>query len=358
MEKRAFTLEELAVETDCQLIGNPKYMISGVSELEHAAPHDAVYVAEPRFLSKLDSTQAGVIFIAPKFVRPADRNYLLSDDPALAFQKFSKIIHAMRQKPPGFQGVHPSAVIHPSAHIGAGVHIGPNAVIERDVTVHDNANIGALVYLGPEVTIDEHACIHPNVTIHEGCRIGKRSIILSGAVIGSLGFGFRPDEQGHHQRYEHMGNVIIEDDVEVGANTTIDRARLRSTRIGHGTKIDNQVQIAHNCEIGSNNIIVSQVGIAGSCKTGAYVVLAGRVCINDHVSICAKTVIAACTAVLRDITAPGTYIGFPAIPLKRHHRLLVCFHNLDKIFADVQKMKRLLKLNEKEQKAEAVPGEG
>jgi UDP-3-O-[3-hydroxymyristoyl] glucosamine N-acyltransferase len=344
MEGRSFSLAELAEETDCQLIGNAEHLVSGVSELDCASPHEAAYVAESRFLDVLGRTQAGVVFITPKLTRPPGLNYLLSDNPAAAFQKFSKIIAEMRRKPLGFQGIHPSAVIHPSARLGQSVQVGPHAVIERDVVIGDNSTIGALVYIGPEVVIGQDTQIHPNATIHERTHIGNRVLICSGCVLGSVGFGFRPDEKGQHQRYEHLGNVDVGDDVEIGANTTIDRARLKSTRISRGTKIDNQVQIAHNCKVGQHNIIVSQVGMAGSVETGDYVILAGRVCVNDHITICNKAVIAACTAVLRNITSPGTYIGFPAIPIRRHHRLLVCFHNLDKLFAEVQKLRKHLNM--------------
>lgn len=342
MEGLALTLAELAVETDCQLVGDPQHTISGVAELDSAGVHDAAYVVDSRYVGGISSSKAGVIFITPQLQRPEGHNYLLSNDPGLAFQKLAKLIASKRRRPLGFTGIHPSAVIHPTATIGNGVQIGPHAVVERDVVIGDGSTISALVYLGPEVTIGQDTLIQPNVTIQDKCQIGNRVFIQSGSVIGGVGFGFRLDEQGHHQRYEHLGNVIIEDDVEIGANTTIDRARLKSTCIGRGTKIDNQVQIAHNCKLGQDNIVVSQVGIAGSSETGRWVVLAGRVCINDHVKICDKTTIAACSAVLRDINTPGTYIGFPAIPLKRHHRILVCFHNLDRIFSDVQKIKRLL----------------
>lgn len=342
MEGRSFTLAELAEETDSQLIGDADHLVCGVSELDSAGAHEAAFVAEKRFLEALGRTKAGVVFITPKLTRPQGLNYLLSDDPAAAFQKFSKIIAEMRHKPPGFQGIHPSAVIHPTAKLGLNVQIGPNSVIERDAVIGDNSNIGALCYIGPEVKLGRDVTIHPNATIHERCHIGNRVLICSGTVLGSVGFGFRPDEKGRHQRYEHLGNVEIADDVEIGANTTIDRARLKTTRIGRGTKIDNQVQIAHNCEVGEDNVIVSQVGMAGSCKTGRHVIIAGRVCVNDHVSICDKAVVAACTAVLRNITSPGTYIGFPAIPIRRHHRILVCFHNLDRLFSEVQKIRKHL----------------
>lgn len=348
MQHRAFSLAELASETGSQLIGDADHLVSGASELEYASALDAAYVADSRFVNALDGTKAGVIFVTPQLPRPEGKNYLLNDDPALAFQRWSKIVASLKRKAPGFTGIHPTAVIHPSASLGAGVTVGPHSVIERDVVIGDRTTIGPLVYLGPDVKIGVDVTVSPHACIHEGCEIGNRVLVLSGAVIGSVGFGFRQNEKGQHERLEHLGNVVVEDDVEIGANTTIDRARLKSTRIGRGSKIDNQVQVAHNCKIGEDNIIVAQVGIAGSVETGRWVVLAGRVAVNDHVKLCDKTVIAACSAVLRSITTAGTYMGFPAIPLRRHHRLLICFHNLDKILTDVQKIKRRLKIEDKE----------
>ncbi len=348
MQQRAFSLAELASETGSQLVGDANHLISGAAELECATSIDAAYVADSRFMNALNATHAGVVFITPQLSRPEGKNYLLSDDPALAFQKWSKIVASHKRKPPGFTGIHPTAVIHPTARLGADVTVGPHTVIERDVVIGDRTIVGPLVYIGPEVQVGSNGTINSHVAIHDACEIGNRVVISSGAVIGSVGFGFRQTDKGHHERYEHLGNVVIDDDVEIGANTTIDRARLKSTRIGRGSKIDNQVQVAHNVEIGEDNIIVAQVGIAGSVKTGRWVVLAGRVAVNDHVHLCDKTVIAACSAVLRSITTAGTYMGFPAIPLRRHHRLLICFHNLDKIFMDVQKLKRHLQIEDKD----------
>lgn len=355
MEGKALTLAELAIETDTLLVGDPEYLISGVSEPEGAGPHEAIYIAESRYVKSLKDTKAGVVFITPQFIRPEGLNYLLSDNPAFAFQKFARLIAKMRHKPSGFTGIHPTAVVHPTARLGHGVQIGPNSVIECNVTIGDNTVIGPLVYIGPEVSIGQNGVVYPNATIHENTLLGDRVVIQSGVVLGGIGFHFRQDDQGRHQRFEHLGNVEIEDDVEIGANTTIDRARLKTTRISRGTKIDNQVQIGHNCKIGPDNIIVAQVGIAGSSETGRWVVLAGRVCINDHVKICDKATIAAASGVLSNIDTPGIYLGFPAIPLRKHQRLLVCFHNLDKIMADVQKMKRLLKIGQPPEKVAETP---
>ncbi len=188
-EGQLFTLTELAQETGSQLIGDGEYVIGGVAELKCATPNDAVYVAENRFLEALQETKAGVIFITPQMERPEGKNYLLSNDPALAFQKLSKLIARIRRKPSGFSGVHPSAVIHPSARLAADVTVGPNAVIDRDVVIGAGSTIGPLVFLGPDVTIGTETHIAANVTIHERCQIGNRVVILSGAVIGSMASG-------------------------------------------------------------------------------------------------------------------------------------------------------------------------
>lgn len=344
MKDYSLSLAELAKETECTLIGDPDHLISGVSELNSATSSEAAFIAEKSFLNALQSTKAGVIFIEPRFARVDGLNYLLSSHPALAFQRLSKRMAKRYHSSSGFEGVHPSAVIHHSAQIGTNTYIGPNAVIEQGVEIGENCYIGALVYLGPNVKIGRNTAVHPNASIHGNTQIGERVVICSGAVVGSIGFGFY-FEEGSYKRYEHLGCVRIEDDVEIGANTTIDRARLQETVLEKGTKIDNQVQIAHNCKVGKHNLIVSQVGIAGSAKTGDYVTLAGRVCVNGHISICSRVTLAACSAVLRDIATPGSYMGFPAISSKRYQRLLVSFLRLDRLFSDVDKIKKNLKID-------------
>jgi len=334
------TLAELAEETGSQLIGDPEFTISGVAELDSAESHEAAYFADTRFEEALQSTRAGVVFVDPHVKRPSGRHYLLSDSPAEAFQKLACLISASRHQPQGFTGIHASAVIHETVQLGADVEVGPCAVIERDVVLSNGVRIGAGSYVGPEVHIGANSTIHPNVTLMDRTQIGARVVIHPGAVLGAAGFGYHQDGEGKHQHLEHLGNVIIEDDVEIGANTTIDRARLKSTIVGRGTKIDNLVQIAHNCQLGEDNIVVSQVGLAGSVKTGRWCIIAGRSGVNDHVELADRVVIAACSAVAKSITEPGTYIGLPAIPLKRHHRLLAYFHNLDKMASEFQKMRR------------------
>ncbi len=340
MEDMVLTLEELAEETGCQLVGDPNHRVSGAAELANASASDASFVAETRFVDAIETSKAGVIFIDPHFQRPGDRNYLLSDTPAIAFQQLTELIQRHTHKPPGFQGIHSSAVIHESAQLGADVQVGPHAVIERDVVIGDRTRIGAGAFIGPEVQVGEDVEIHHNVALYDRTVAGDRVVIEAGSVIGSCGFGYRQDDQGHHQRYPHLGNVIIGDDVEIGANSCIDRARLHSTRIGRGTKIDNLVQVAHNVDVGEDNILVAHVGIAGSSSTGRWCVLAGRAGLSDHIKLCDKVVIAACSAVAKDITTPGTYVGLPAIPLKRHHRLIAYFHNIDKLATRVTKLRQ------------------
>lgn len=324
-------LDEIARLTETELLGDKEHEIKGVADLDAALSSDVSFLANPRYLSALQRSKAGAIFIAKSAPREPGRNYLLTENPSQAFQILVHHFYKDKLQKTGFLGIHPSAVIHKSAKIEEGVSIGPQAVIDAHVTIGTGTQIGAHVVIGPHSTIGAHCLIHPHVTIREWCTIGNRVIIQPGAVIGSCGFGFLTDEKGVHIKLEQLGSVVIEDDVEIGANTTIDRARFTETRIGKGTKIDNLVQIAHGVQLGKHNLIVSQVGIAGSTKTGNHVVLAGQAALTGHLTIADGTILAARAALDKSVLEPGgKFAGAPALPLGENNRLTVHFRNLAK----------------------------
>ena len=223
---------------------------------------------------------------------------------------------------PASQGstLQPNMDIHPTARIGKDVQIGPNSVIDQGAIIGDHTVISACVSIGAGVVVGTHCHIHSNVTVREKCAIGSRVILQPGAVIGSCGFGYTTDAKGRHTKLEQLGTVIIEDDVEIGANTTIDRARFKATRIGRGTKIDNLVQIGHNVHIGQDNIIVSQTGIAGSAKTGKNVVFGGQAGVVGHLEIADYVMIATRGGVSKSILEPGKYAGSPVMGLSEYNR--------------------------------------
>lgn len=339
--KKKFNLQELATLTNSKLMGNPAHLICQVADLETALSEDASFLANPRYLKAMQNSQAGVIFVDQHVPLIEGKNYLISEHPSRAFQQLVDLLHPQRAHPSGFTGIHPSAVIHPTVQLEEGVTVSPQAVIDEGVKIGAHTFIGAGVYVGPHTQIGQHCVIHARVIIREDCVIGNRVILQPGAIIGSCGFGYTTDKQGRHVKLNQVGIVSLEDDVEIGANTTIDRARFKSTRIGQGSKIDNLVQIGHGVCLGPHNIIVAQTGIAGSTTTGKYVVLAGQVAIAGHLHLADGVTVAAKSGVTKSLST-GKYGGFPAEPLDKHNRNQVYLRRLEGYVTLLKKLEERL----------------
>lgn len=336
--QKNFTLKELADLTHSTLIGNPDVVVSGVEELKEAMPHEVSFLANPRYEQQMRTSKAGAIFIHPNIQRPAQRNFLLHDQPSLAFQQAIDLFFPPQIGETGFVGIHPTAVIHETAEIAPGVCIGPYTIIDRKAKIGEGSIIGSHVFIGAEVSIGQSVLFHAHAVVRERCQIGNRVILQPGAIIGSCGFGYATDAKGKHSPLRHVGIVILEDDVEIGANTTIDRARFKTTRIGRGTKIDNLVQIAHQVSIGEDNLIISQSGIAGSSKTGNHAILGGQVGIIGHITIGDRVILAARSAVSKSITEPGIYSGTPATPIHEYNKLMVRLRSIGKLEERVKRL--------------------
>ncbi len=353
MQKKSFTLAELAELTQSQLIGDPTYLIFSVADLESAESRDASFLTKmpygqvSRYEKAMQQSKAGVIFIHPSIVLMDHRNYLLNDDPSRAFQQVLELFNETEKELTGFKGIHPTAVIHPTCKIGQDVHIGPLVVIDQEVTIGDRTSIGAGSFIGAHTVIGMDCTLYARITIREKCLLGHRIVIQPGAVIGSCGFGYTMDKQGHHQKLGQFGTVIIDDDVEIGANTTIDRSRLKSTHIGRGTKIDNLVQIGHGVVLGEDNLIIAQVGISGSTQTGRHVVLAGQVGVTGHLKIGAGVIVAAQAGVEKSLPNAGKYGGKPARPLTEQNRNSVHVRRLEKYAQQIQDLEKRLEALEK-----------
>lgn len=347
---KTFSLERLATLTNCQLQGNPYHTISGVADLETATLQDASFFSNPRYQRALNRTQAGVIFVNGQTPLIEGKNYLISDQPSQAFQQLIDVLHPQRQHPSGFKGIHPSAVIHPTAQLEEGVSIGPHAVIDEGVKIGAGTFIGAGTYIGTDTQIGSSCLIHPRVVIRESCIIGQRVIIQPGAVIGSCGFGYITDKQGRHVKLNQVGNVTIEDDVEIGANTTIDRSRFKTTQIGKGSKIDNLVQLGHGVIVGPHNMIVAQTGIGGSTSTGKYVVLGGQVGVAGHLELGDFVTVAAKSGVTKSLTKDhenkGQFGGFPAVPLQEYNRNQVFLRHIEKYVEQLKSLAKRIETNE------------
>lgn len=342
------TLKELAYLTHSTLIGDPSHSISNVSDLENATSQDASFFSNPLYHQAFNQSKAGVIFVDSQPLLEKERNYLICKNPSQAFQQVIDHFYPPRLSPSGFQGIHPTAVIHETACLFHPVTIGPHAVVDEYVIIHAHTFIGAGSYIGPYTTIGQSCIIHPHVVIREFCKLAQKVIIQPGAVIGSCGFGYQTNEQGKNVKLNQVGNVVIEDEVEIGANTTIDRARFKSTHIGKESKIDNLVQIAHGVKVGTHNFIAAQVGIAGSASTGSYVMLAGQVGVVGHVHLQDKVVVSAQSGVTKSLKK-GIYRGTPAIPIQEFSRHYVFAHKIEKYIHLIKSFQtRLNQIDQKE----------
>lgn len=344
---KKYTIEELAHLTQSEVVGDKTHVITGVDDLEMASSEDASFLANPKYREAMLNSKAGVICIDTQIEKVPGKNYLVSETPSRAFQTIAEIFLISENNRSGFEGIHPTAVIHPTAQLGKDVQIGPYAVIDKGVIIGDGTRIMAHVCIGAGVTVGTKCLFYPHAIIREKCIIGNRVILQPGAIIGSCGFGFTTDARGKHSKLDQLGNVVIEDDVEIGSSTTIDRARFKSTKIGQNSKIDNLVQIAHNVQIGSSNIIVSQTGIAGSAKTGRNVVLGGQAGVVGHLEIADGVMIATRGGVSKSITKMGKYAGTPVMPLADFNRQQVHLRKIEEYVEKIEELEKRLATLEK-----------
>ena len=305
------TLKELAEHLGGVVRGDETLRVNGLAPLEAAGPDKITFLANPKYAAKVSTTGAGAVLMAPG-CENYGRNVIEVSNPYLAFAKLLTLFHVHKPAP---LGIMVGAIIGSDVSLGADLTVYPGAVIGNGVTLGDRCIVhpGVVIYAG--VTIGSDTVIHANVVVREHCRIGKRCVIQPGAVIGSDGFGYAPDGRGYYA-IPQVGIVVLEDDVEVGANTCVDRAALETTHIRRGTKLDNLVQIAHNCQIGEDCMIVSQVGISGSTKLGNHVTLAGQVGVIGHLTIGDNVMVGAQSGIIESLPANTGYSGTPAIPHK------------------------------------------
>jgi UDP-3-O-[3-hydroxymyristoyl] glucosamine N-acyltransferase len=322
------------------LIGDPKLKISGAASLAEATSGQISFFGNRKYIGLLRKTRASAVFVPPDFAEPLAAAQVRVSNPTKAFEQ---VVLKFAAKPIAFApGVHASAIVGSSVCLGEGVSIQPHAVIEDGSKIGDNTIIGAGSYIGHETTIGSECLIYPLVTIRERSQIGSRVIIHSGTVIGADGFGFEVVD-GQQQKIQQLGIAQIDDDVEIGANTTVDRARFGRTWIQQGVKIDNLVHIAHNVIIGKNSLIVAQTGISGSTRVGERVTMAGQVGIVGHVEIADGSIIAAQSGVSKSIPG-GVWFGSPAVPLAEAKQQIAWIHRLGKLFARVKEIEKKLGL--------------
>jgi UDP-3-O-[3-hydroxymyristoyl] glucosamine N-acyltransferase len=306
---KSYSLAEIAKWIGGAVRGDASTRISGIAGVEEAEKSEITWIAHDRYIPKLRSSRAGAVLVPEQFGETAMPAILCANPSAAVILILEHFAPPVERPAPG---AHPSAVVAPSAKLGRDVAIGPNVVIGDDAKIGDRTILHAGVYIGAEVTLGRECEIWPAVVIRERCVLGNHVIVHPNTTIGSDGFGYQFLE-GKHRKIPQIGTVYIEDDVEIGANCAIDRAKFGATRIGTGTKIDNLVQVAHNVQIGPNCLIVAQCGIAGSSRLGRGVVLGGQVGVRDHVVLHDGAQSAACACISKDVPAGTTVIGVPAM---------------------------------------------
>jgi len=333
---------ELASFLGATLKGSPEIQITGLGTLEEAGPGQLSFLTGARYAHLASQSNASALIVPPSFAH-LEHTLLICSQPDLAM---ARVAHLFSKPLFLNEGIDKSAHIGSNCEFGSGVRIGPLAHVGSNCRLGSSTRICGSCYVGNDVCIGDDCMIYPSATILDGCQIGNRVIIHSGAVVGSDGFGFVQDDKGRHQKIPQIGVVQIDDDVEIGANCTIDRARFGKTWIQRGTKIDNLVQIAHNVVVGEDCILISQVGISGSTKLGNHVILAGQVGLVGHIEIGDRVRIGAKSGVPHSVKAGEDVSGIPAIPHKEFLKMLVHMRRLPEFREELRQLKA--KINELE----------
>lgn len=332
------TVAELARHLGCPYEGEGATQLTGVADLAGAGEGELVFMAHRKFRPLLENTLAAAVILSPE--EPCDRIPVIrSSDPHRSFVEAQGYFFTPYRPEPG---IHPSALIAETARIGPEVSVGAYAVVSDDVEIGAGTVIHPFVTIYPGVKVGRDCIIHSQVSLRENVTLGRGIILHNGVVIGADGFGYLPPEDGSRAKIPQQGTVVIEDDVEIGANSTVDRGTLGATVIRRGVKIDNLVQIAHNVEIGENSVVMAQVGIAGSSRTGKNVILAGQVGIPDHIDIGDNAIIAAKTGVTKNIPANTMVSGSPHLDILVWRKAWAAIPHLYDLLKEVKQIKKKL----------------
>lgn len=338
------TVSHIANLVNGELVGDGAALISGFSGIKEAKKNELTFLANPKYEPLLLDTQAGVT-IVPRQISCPGKTLIRVDNPSLSFTQV--VNHFLKDAPDCKpRGIHPTAVISSGAKLSLNVAVGPHAVVEDGVCIEEGCVIYANSYIGHGTHLGKNCLIYPGVVLYQNITLGNRVIVHSGTVIGSDGYGYIPVD-GKHMKIPQVGTVVIEDDVEIGANVAIDRARFEKTIIGEGTKIDNLVHIAHNVTIGKHCLIVGQVGISGSSRIGNYVILAGQAGIVGHLEIGDGAIVAAQSGVSKSIKAGEQVFGSPAQPIKNAFRNNAHIQRLDKYVEMIKDLRNRIEILEK-----------
>lgn len=346
-----FTAADIARQLDAELAGDGNFLLTGFAPAGSAHPGDLTFAENQTYFERAERSAASAILIDGPFT--SEKKILIrAKNARIAFAKVLPLFFP----PPSFApGTHPSAIVHPTASIDPSAHIGPLCVIGEHSVIGPNCVLHASVHLGDRCELAEHCHLFPHVALYPKTQLGRRVQIHAGSIIGADGFGYVLDA-GNHRKIPQVGNVIIHDDVEIGANVTIDRGALGATIIGRGTKIDNLVQIGHNVVIGEHSLIVAQTGVAGSTRLGNYVILAGQTGLAGHLKIGNRVTVAAQSGVMNDIPDGEKWFGSPAQPDRRIKRQLIALQQLPDLIRRVHDLERYLAQNKPSEYTPHRPG--
>lgn len=325
--------------------GSPDAAVSDFAKIEEAHPGTITFLANPKYTHFLYSTKASIVLVRRDLVleQPVETTLIRVDDPYSALAALMSVAaKALRPAPQGIEQpchIAEGVEIAPDCYVGAFAYIGKGATIGKNVKIYPQA------YIGDGVTVGDDTIIYPGAKIYYGCRIGARCIIHSGAVIGADGFGFAPDANGVYHKIEQLGIVQIDDDVEIGANTTVDRSTMGRTHIAHGVKLDNLIQIAHNVEVGHDTVMASQAGVAGSSKVGANCMIGGQVGVSGHISVGDRVAVGAQSGIPKSVPSDSRIMGSPAIPMGDFARMVAAQKQLAALLRRVDAIEKSLSEN-------------
>lgn len=335
-----FTAQQIADYLKGTIDGNPEVKLSDLSKIEEGREGTLTFLSNPKYTHYIYTTQASACLVNNDFVaeEPLTTTLIRVDN---AYECLAKLLSLVESVKPKKCGIHPTAVVDSSASIGENVYLGAYVVIGAGVVVGDNAKIYPHSFVDDGAKIGADTTLFANVTVYNNCLVGNRCVIHAGAVIGADGFGFAPDAEGRYHKIPQIGNVVLEDDVEIGANATIDRATMGSTVIRRGVKLDNLVQIAHNVEVGCDTVVAAQSGVAGSTKLGAHCMLGGQVGVAGHLHVADGSIFGAQTGVSSHIKENGQiWQGYPAMPVGTFRRLSVIQKQLPDLVKKIYELEK------------------
>ena len=335
-----FTAGQVAELINGKVEGNKEAVITNVSKIEDGKPETLTFLANPKYTHYLYTTKADVVIINDSFVAEQDVKATLIRVPD-AYKALARLLDMYEQSQPKKTGIEQPSFVDTSATVGDFVYLGAFAYIGENVKIGNNVQIYPQAFIGDNVVIGDNTIVYAGVKVYKHCRVGENCIIHAGAVIGSDGFGFAPDENNEYKKIAQIGNVILEDNVEVGANCAVDRATMGSTIIRKGAKLDNLIQIAHNVEVGENTVLAAQAGIAGSAKIGKNCMFGGQVGIGGHITIADNTKMGAQAGIGSNIKKEGLAImGSPAFDLKKFYKSSVIFKRLPELKTQLDQLQK------------------